>query len=93
MMCDDVLSYLSLTTVFFQSHTQFHATPLPEEDIQDGFTRPYRWHMDAPLYERLPGYVTSLISLKNPELPDQKIRFPSGEVLEIPAGATACKQR
>lgn len=47
--------------------------------------------MDAPLYERLPGFVTTLHSLKCPELPDQKLRFPSGEVLDIPAGATACK--
>ncbi|KAK8136158.1 sulfonate dioxygenase [Apiospora sp. TS-2023a] len=47
------------------------------------------WHMDAPLYERLPGFVTSLHSLKNPALPDQKLQFPSGEVMPISAGATA----
>ncbi|KAK8038315.1 sulfonate dioxygenase [Apiospora phragmitis] len=71
------------------SHTEFHETPCTTEELEDGFTRPYRWHMDAPLYERLPGYVTSLHSLKNPDLPDQKLRFTTGEVLPIPAGATA----
>ncbi|KAK7934907.1 sulfonate dioxygenase [Apiospora marii] len=71
------------------SHTEFHETPCTKEETEQGFTRPYRWHMDAPLYERLPGYVTSLHSLKNPVLPDQKLRFPSGEVMPIAAGATA----
>ncbi|KAK8034240.1 sulfonate dioxygenase [Apiospora rasikravindrae] len=71
------------------SHTEFHETPCTKEELADGFTRAYRWHMDAPLYERLPGYVTSLHSLKNPDLPDQKLWFPSGEVLSIAAGATA----
>ena len=46
--------------------------------------------MDASLYERLPGFVTSLHSIKNPSLPDQKLRFPGGEVMDIPAGGTAC---
>lgn len=74
-----------------QSHTEFHARPHTQEEIDDGFTRPYRWHMDAPLYDVLPGYVTTLHSLKNPDLPDQKLRFPSGEVLPVAAGATACR--
>ncbi|KAK8100124.1 sulfonate dioxygenase [Apiospora kogelbergensis] len=59
------------------------------EELDDGFTRPYRWHMDAPLYERLPGYVTSLHSIQNPDLPDQELQFPNGEVLTVAAGATA----
>ncbi|KAF2708056.1 hypothetical protein K504DRAFT_477543 [Pleomassaria siparia CBS 279.74] len=60
------------------SHTKFHETPLSAEEIGQGFTRPYRWHMDAPLYERLPGFVTSLHAL----------RVPDGEIVDIPAGAT-----
>ncbi|KAK7954122.1 sulfonate dioxygenase [Apiospora saccharicola] len=71
------------------SHTEFHETPCTTGKLDEGFTRPYRWHMDAPLYERLPGFVTSLHSIKNPVLPDQKLRFPSGEVMPISAGATA----
>ncbi|KAI1339805.1 alpha-ketoglutarate dependent xanthine dioxygenase [Xylariaceae sp. FL0016] len=70
-------------------HTEFHETPHTASELADGLTRPYRWHMDAPLYERLPGYVTTLHSLKIPELPDQKIRFPDGEIMPIAAGATA----
>ncbi|CAO2650232.1 Nn.00g015240.m01.CDS01 [Neocucurbitaria sp. VM-36] len=71
------------------SHTEFHETPLTKEEIEQGFTRPYRWHMDAPLYERLPGFVTSLHALQVPKQPDQKIRFTNNEVIDIPAGATA----
>ncbi|KAF2084924.1 alpha-ketoglutarate dependent xanthine dioxygenase [Saccharata proteae CBS 121410] len=70
-------------------HTEFHEDPHSVDEIADGFTRPYRWHMDAPLYERLPGVVTTLHSILNPSLPDQKIRFPHGEIMNLPAGATA----
>jgi len=47
--------------------------------------------MDAPLYENLPGFVTSLHSIEAPDLPDQKIRFPDGSEMDIAAGATACE--
>ncbi|KAI9733894.1 MAG: hypothetical protein M1834_002549 [Cirrosporium novae-zelandiae] len=71
-------------------HTEFHDEPLTQEEIDAGFTRPYRWHMDAPLYENLPGRVTTLHSIRNPDLlPDQKIRFPDERIMDIPAGATA----
>ncbi|KXT02986.1 hypothetical protein AC579_4788 [Pseudocercospora musae] len=70
-------------------HTSFHETPLWDEQIAAGYTRPYRWHMDAPLYENLPGIATALHSVEVPELPDQKIMFPTGEEMEIAAGATA----
>ncbi|KAF2635709.1 alpha-ketoglutarate dependent xanthine dioxygenase [Massarina eburnea CBS 473.64] len=71
------------------SHTEFHETPLSAEEISQGFTRPYRWHMDAPLYERLPGFVTTLHAIQVPKQPDQKIKFSNGEIVDIPAGATA----
>lgn len=47
--------------------------------------------MDAPLYDILPGRVTILHSLENPESPDQKIKFQDGSYMTIGAGATACK--
>ncbi|KAL3462636.1 alpha-ketoglutarate dependent xanthine dioxygenase [Aspergillus heterothallicus] len=71
------------------NHTQFHATPLSEDDLKAGYTRPYRWHMDAPLYEVLPGRVTTLHCIETPNMEDQKIRFADGEELAIAAGATA----
>ena len=49
--------------------------------------------MDTPFYERLPGEVTILHSIKIPNLPDQKIKFPDGSEKPVGAGATACKLR
>ncbi|KAH9906293.1 alpha-ketoglutarate dependent xanthine dioxygenase [Xylariomycetidae sp. FL2044] len=69
-------------------HTEFHESPHSASEVADGMTRPYRWHMDAPLYERLPGFVTSLHSLRIPALPDQKIVFPRGQAMPVAAGAT-----
>lgn len=74
-----------------QDHTLFHEEPLSPEEINEGYTRPYRWHMDAPLYERSPGVVTILHSIQIPKLPDQKIRFSDGTEKSIGAGATACE--
>jgi alpha-ketoglutarate-dependent taurine dioxygenase len=72
-------------------HTVFHETPLSDRQIEAGFTRPYRWHMDAPVYENLPGVATVLHSIEAPDLPDQRIYFPSGDTMPIAAGATACE--
>lgn len=71
-------------------HTSFHEAPLSDEAVRDGLTRPYRWHMDAPLYENLPGVATVLHAVQVPDLPDQRLAFDDGQELEIAAGATAC---
>lgn len=75
-------------------HTSFHETPLSEEAVREGFTRLYRWHMDAPLYESLPGIATVLHAVQVPDLPDQKLVFgddeDDGQGMDIAAGATAC---
>ncbi|KAM0709082.1 hypothetical protein Q7P35_003118 [Cladosporium inversicolor] len=70
-------------------HLSFHEKPLSSEAIREGFTRPYRWHMDAPLYENLPGIATVLHAVQVPDLPDQRLAFDDGKELEIAAGATA----
>ncbi|EFW99135.1 alpha-ketoglutarate dependent xanthine dioxygenase [Grosmannia clavigera kw1407] len=75
--------------VIHLDHTTFHEEPLSKQELDDGYTRPYRWHMDTPFYERLPGEVTILHAVKVPELPDQKLKFPDGKEKEIAAGATA----
>jgi hypothetical protein len=77
--------------VIHLDHTLFHEEPLCKAEIDDGYTRPYRWHMDAPLYERFPGVVTILHSVQSSKLPDQKIKFPDGNEKTVGAGATACK--
>lgn len=69
----------------------FHESPLSEEELEQGYTRPYRWHMDTPFYERLPGQVTILHCIRLPALPDQKIKFPDGKEKTVAAGATACE--
>jgi alpha-ketoglutarate-dependent taurine dioxygenase len=73
-------------------HLSFHETPLSQETVREGFTRPYRWHMDAPLYETLPGIATVLHAVQVPDLPDQRLSFgdDDGQEMEIAAGATAC---
>ncbi|PWY82024.1 alpha-ketoglutarate dependent xanthine dioxygenase [Aspergillus heteromorphus CBS 117.55] len=75
--------------VIHLDHTMFHETPLGPEELSQGYTRPYRWHMDTPFYERLPGEVTILHSVRVPNLPDQKLQFPEGKHKEVAAGATA----
>jgi hypothetical protein len=47
--------------------------------------------MDIPFYERLPGKVAILHSIRIPKMPDQKIKFPDGKEKTIAAGATACE--
>ncbi|KAJ5817874.1 hypothetical protein N7447_007882 [Penicillium robsamsonii] len=70
-------------------HTLFHEEPLSQQELDDGYTRPYRWHMDTPFYERLPGEVTILHSIRIPNVPDQKMKFPDGKEKTVGAGATA----
>lgn len=82
-----------LTCSSVQDHLEFHASPLSKEELDEGQTRFYRWHCDAPLYEKFPGKATLLFALQVPEAPPQKIKFEDGQVLELDAGATACKCR
>ncbi|RDW91643.1 alpha-ketoglutarate dependent xanthine dioxygenase-2 [Coleophoma crateriformis] len=68
--------------------SSFHERPLSDDEIEKGYTRPYRWHMDAPLYESLPGFVTSIHAIEVPQVPDQQLQFPGGQSMPIAAGAT-----
>jgi alpha-ketoglutarate-dependent taurine dioxygenase len=72
-------------------HLSFHEKPLSTDAIREGFTRPYRWHMDAPFYENLPGIATVLHAVQVPSLPDQRLVFDDGQESDIAAGSTACK--
>jgi hypothetical protein len=71
--------------------SSFHENPLSVQEISSGLTRPYRWHMDAALYETLPGIVTSLHAIEVPEVPKQQIHFPGRESMGVAAGATLCE--
>jgi xanthine dioxygenase len=82
---------LDLVELKHLDHTSFHETPLTSAVIADGYTRPYRWHMDAPLYETLPGLATVLHAIEVPKLADQRLAFDDGVEMDIAAGATACE--
>ncbi|KAL4260264.1 TfdA dioxygenase [Pleurotus pulmonarius] len=73
------------------SHTTFHATHVSREDSEKGFTRFYRWHMDAALYQYAPPKVTTLYGLRVPEGGGQIIRYDdgTGDELSAPLATTA----
>ncbi|KAI6120890.1 Clavaminate synthase-like protein [Pisolithus croceorrhizus] len=62
------------------SHTTFHKTRVSEEDERKGYTRFYRWHIDAALYDYNPPRVTYTI-----------VRYDdgTGDELPVPLGTTA----
>lgn len=71
-------------------HKTFHATSIPaNEDLH--FTRFYRWHIDAALYELAPPVVTTLLAVKVPRGRRQVCRYDdgTGDELEVPLGTTA----
>ncbi|KAL4067233.1 hypothetical protein V8B97DRAFT_937829 [Scleroderma yunnanense] len=73
------------------SHTTFHKTRVSEADEEKGFTRFYRWHIDAALYEYNPPRVTTLYGITVPEGPMQTVRYDdgTGDELPVPLGTTA----
>ncbi|KAF4122271.1 Taurine catabolism dioxygenase TauD, TfdA family [Geosmithia morbida] len=72
------------------SQAEFHADPLTPEEVQQGQTRFYRWHIDAPLYEHNPGKVTIISCRETPShLPDQTLIFENGKKKTVAAGGTA----
>ncbi|KAF9535619.1 Clavaminate synthase-like protein [Crepidotus variabilis] len=72
-------------------HPEFHKTSLSTEDEAGGFTRFFRWHMDAALYDLAPPKVTALYGLKVPRGPLQTVRYGDGsrDELPVPLGTTA----
>ncbi|GAA5900226.1 hypothetical protein JCM6882_002280 [Rhodosporidiobolus microsporus] len=73
------------------THQTFHKTQLTDEESAAGFTRFYRWHIDAALYERNPPKVTTLYGLAMPEGKKNIVRYDDGtaDELEVPLGGTA----
>ncbi|KAN0100153.1 hypothetical protein V8E55_000137 [Tylopilus felleus] len=73
------------------SHTTFHKTRISEEDEAKGYTRFYRWHIDAALYDYNPPRVTTLYSITVPKGGRQTVRYDDGTGVELPVplGTTA----
>jgi alpha-ketoglutarate-dependent taurine dioxygenase len=71
-------------------HKTFHRDHIPQEDDLN-FTRFYRWHIDAALYDLYPPLVTSLFAVSVPRGRRQTLRYDdgSGEELDVPLGTTA----
>ncbi|KAI0281303.1 hypothetical protein BGY98DRAFT_230584 [Russula aff. rugulosa BPL654] len=73
------------------SHTTFHKNPVSSADEAAGFTRFYRWHIDAALYDLSPPKVTTLYGIRVPQGPKQICRYDDGmgDMLPVPLGTTA----
>ncbi|GAA5920819.1 hypothetical protein JCM1841_005111 [Sporobolomyces salmonicolor] len=73
------------------SHQSFHKTTLSDAESEAGFTRFYRWHIDAALYQRDPPKVTTLYGLIVPQGKKNIVRYDdgTGDELEVPLGGTA----
>lgn len=71
-------------------HRTFHRDPIPEHMDRD-FTRFYRWHIDAALYNLYPPKVTTLLAVKVPNGRRQTLLYDDGsrEKMEVPLGTTA----
>ncbi|EYE91996.1 TauD/TfdA family dioxygenase [Aspergillus ruber CBS 135680] len=71
-------------------HRTFHRDPIPPEDDHD-FTRFYRWHIDAALYDLYPPKVTTLLAVRVPRGRRQTLRYDdgTGDTLAVPLGTTA----
>ncbi|KZT51782.1 Clavaminate synthase-like protein [Calocera cornea HHB12733] len=71
-------------------HRTFHKTVIPEEDDLK-YTRFYRWHIDAALYDLSPPKVTTLYALAVPQGDAQVCRYDdgTGDELPVPLGTTA----
>ncbi|KKY25113.1 putative alpha-ketoglutarate dependent xanthine dioxygenase [Phaeomoniella chlamydospora] len=71
-------------------HKVFHKDCISEEDDLD-FTRFYRWHIDAALYDLNPPRVTSLLAVQVPKGRRQTLRYDdgTGDELDVPLGTTA----
>jgi xanthine dioxygenase len=71
-------------------HKKFHKHPIVEEEDLD-YTRFFRWHINAALYDLNPPLVISLLAVRVPKGPRQTLRYDngSGEELDVPLDTTA----
>ncbi|CAI7618966.1 unnamed protein product [Penicillium pancosmium] len=87
-----VTSYEGLKDVHLRHphHRTFHKDHIPDEQDYD-FTRFYRWHIDAALYDLYPPQVTTLLAVNVPKGRRQTLIYDdgSGETMDVPLGTTA----
>lgn len=82
---------LDIAQLAHPSHTTFHKSRVSVEEEAQGYTRFYRWHIDAALYDLSPPKVTTLYGLEVPAGPKQRVRYDdgTGDEFEVPLGTTA----
>lgn len=73
------------------SQKTFHRETLTDDEIANGQTRFYRWHIDSALYDLAPPKVTTLLGIHVPGSDEkQKIVYEdTNETLELTKGSTA----
>jgi alpha-ketoglutarate-dependent taurine dioxygenase len=73
------------------SHRSFHRVPLTAAEEAGGWTRFYRWHIDAALYKLHPPKITTLLALAVPENRPQTVAYDdgSGDTLSVSLATTA----
>ncbi|KAK7218307.1 hypothetical protein V2G26_006310 [Clonostachys chloroleuca] len=71
-------------------HRTFHDTTIPDAEDLD-FTRFYRWHIDAALYDLAPPVATTLLAVRVPSGRTQTLRYDdgTGDEMTVPLGTTA----
>ncbi|CRG88444.1 Putative dioxygenase C576,01c [Talaromyces islandicus] len=71
-------------------HRTFHRDTIPDAEDLD-FTRYYRWHIDAALYDLDPPLVTTLLAVSLPPKRRQTVRYDdgTGNELDVSLGTTA----
>lgn len=69
----------------------FHKNTLTDEEVQNNYTRFYRWHIDSALYGLSPPLCTTLLGIHVPEsTKKQKIKYEdTNEEIEIAQAGTA----
>lgn len=75
-------------------HTSFHLPPqIPQEEIDQGFSRFYQWRFDATPYCISPPRVGSLLAVRTPKGLGCTVRWEDeeGQTMEVGPGTTACK--
>lgn len=72
-------------------HSTWHKDRIPEEKDYE-FTRFYRWHLDAALYDLNPPQVTTLLAVAVPKGRRQTLLYVDGtgqSIEDVPLGTTA----
>ncbi|RFU80070.1 very-long-chain acyl- dehydrogenase [Trichoderma arundinaceum] len=74
----------------YPHHRSSHATVIADEDNLE-FTRFYRWHIDAALYDDAPPIATTILAVRLPRRRMQTVRYDdgTGDELPVPLGTIA----